>query len=721
MRLQVEIGDDIQEYELDDNEVVIGSSESCDICLAFEGVDDQHLRLISKNDDVFATILTNRFPTLVNDVPVEVGKAFEFSSFFPIEIGGIFITKLDEVTEVQTQSLDEATAIITPDFLNQLNETSDEADSIEYVEEDDDLPPDLPPVPGINSLDEETLDEEILGDEEELAADDFISDEEKIAQEIKAKFESEKKVDREKYKPEIFVPSGITSKPQIGEITQNRVITRGTSSKKSKTKKSKKRKRANPSAKRGTSLITPKGLFILCFTLFLFSFIYYFRYYKVNKLAEFKKSQIAAAVKQKIKFSPITDKNIKRFSKRYTEVLNLGLCTTPKLKVICDEYAPEQTRSEFEGYSIKGDTLILFTDQNALFQMFVKRQLPIKEDVAEELLDANYKGILTKESFLTNKSLSLLVEDDDLYVRYQPLLTTSLELFRNDRLEFMKENKLKYIEIVSLETTNDETTFDFKGYLRTDLDNYSFLIDGNFYRKRLSDLFSSRLFTNQEGFLQQLGDSHLFDFNKIELAKYTKQKFLDQYTKYIDKIKCLTEEEKVLCSELATLYGLKSHDGASILKDTIYLVVNNNEIKSKFELSNHPDVLRSERKDYIGIFRKYNSKSNYRKFVKSNYIDYDLPWPKFQLSLSLIPLLNTEILTKYKEFEDLSINKLITIGYNSDDNGGRYLSALSIINLNKLNMTTIESTKEALPYFWRSRINVLEPLIDNETEYAIGF
>lgn len=104
MHITVTIGEDEQNFEFAKKQVTVGSDSVCDIVLNYEGIGRRHLKIIEKNEEFFVLDLKSGFPTRVNSKQMRPGTAIKFTSFFPVDVGGVLISL--GVDETSPQVLD---------------------------------------------------------------------------------------------------------------------------------------------------------------------------------------------------------------------------------------------------------------------------------------------------------------------------------------------------------------------------------------------------------------------------------------------------------------------------------------------------------------------------------------------------------------------------------------------------------------------------------------
>lgn len=82
--------------------MVLGSGADCDIVVAASGVSRHHLTVSVVDDQYFVTDMGSTNGTFINDDRLVPGQKAEFTSFFPVKLGGLVTLALlsdDEVTE----------------------------------------------------------------------------------------------------------------------------------------------------------------------------------------------------------------------------------------------------------------------------------------------------------------------------------------------------------------------------------------------------------------------------------------------------------------------------------------------------------------------------------------------------------------------------------------------------------------------------------------------
>jgi len=332
MILKVIIADEINEFEFDDNEVLIGSNPSNHIFLNYEGISAIHLKIFETTEGLKLINQSKEFSTYIGDSLLKFGEEILFNNL-SVEVGGIFISSISPAKVSTSNTADE-----TKNFTIQFDQLNEEP----QVEIDDLLPPDL-------------------------SKEDFISDEEKVAIQIKNEFEKDKNIDREKYKPDILIPSGIssatkktskkntkkeTNSTKISSLEDNFTKRRSNTRKKTRTRKKNKH---IPSSRFSLSTII-----ITSCTFCVVAIIYYFQFYKKetqvtlnNEIAGFQLlSSPIYMVNQKI--------NI------FQEVINKGLCEEEAVRQLCQTFNDQVVPKNYEGFTLFNDEIYLFISNETL-------------------------------------------------------------------------------------------------------------------------------------------------------------------------------------------------------------------------------------------------------------------------------------------------------------------------------------------------------------------
>jgi len=82
----------------DDQEVLIGKGDNCQVKLEIDGISRQHMKIYSRNGDYFCQDLGSTNGSYINDDKLEPNTETAFTSFFPIRLGfDVFVNLLDEV------------------------------------------------------------------------------------------------------------------------------------------------------------------------------------------------------------------------------------------------------------------------------------------------------------------------------------------------------------------------------------------------------------------------------------------------------------------------------------------------------------------------------------------------------------------------------------------------------------------------------------------------
>jgi hypothetical protein len=107
----------------DDQEVLIGKGDNCQVKLEIDGISRQHMKIYSRSGDYFCQDLGSTNGSFINDDKLEPNTEVAFTSFFPIRLGfDVFVNLQDEV--------DTSSAIKFPDpVVNKSSSTKSEVET----------------------------------------------------------------------------------------------------------------------------------------------------------------------------------------------------------------------------------------------------------------------------------------------------------------------------------------------------------------------------------------------------------------------------------------------------------------------------------------------------------------------------------------------------------------------------------------------------------------
>ena len=81
-------------FLLNKPKMIVGSHESCDICLKHDTVSRKHLIIVNENDNYFVIDQGSMNGTFINEERLVPGRKVEFNSFFPVRLGGVILITL---------------------------------------------------------------------------------------------------------------------------------------------------------------------------------------------------------------------------------------------------------------------------------------------------------------------------------------------------------------------------------------------------------------------------------------------------------------------------------------------------------------------------------------------------------------------------------------------------------------------------------------------------
>ena len=94
-------------YPLNKPEIIIGSGDSCDIILGSSGVSRKHIKVLVEGDNFFVIDQGSTNGTFINEERLVPGRKTEFTSFFPVRLGGRVLLTLLSDEEAQDSILKE--------------------------------------------------------------------------------------------------------------------------------------------------------------------------------------------------------------------------------------------------------------------------------------------------------------------------------------------------------------------------------------------------------------------------------------------------------------------------------------------------------------------------------------------------------------------------------------------------------------------------------------
>ena len=107
MYFRVEIGDKFEEFSFDRKTIFVGSDMRCQISLPYEGISAKHLKIGLKGDQVLIQNLSVKEPTYLNEEEFPTGKVKKLGYNVPIDIGGIYIYLIKELSSQAVDSVEE--------------------------------------------------------------------------------------------------------------------------------------------------------------------------------------------------------------------------------------------------------------------------------------------------------------------------------------------------------------------------------------------------------------------------------------------------------------------------------------------------------------------------------------------------------------------------------------------------------------------------------------
>jgi pSer/pThr/pTyr-binding forkhead associated (FHA) protein len=742
MKIRVEIGDEITSYDFSETVITVGSTETSNIHLPYEGIGEKHLEILSKGDQFFVKELSSGEKTYLNGELVEPLTETEFNTFFPFEIGGILIYLENETIEGE-EALEESLERLSKDItssinLNKLNLTNE---NTKDEEESNSESIETSIIPGDRKYLEEKMNEGTLSEsanalsaftevdiidpldalEKEIEESEVNSKvtEEEVLSSLEASYN--KKNNKDKYKPDLFASSigtasGTGSQSFKIKVPQTRSKTKINVS--AENRKSGKRFRDKVNRKTKDSSLG--SILILSMVFIVTGSVYYFNYYK----KDLKKTAISKIIKDVKKFDIHTGTNplMAPYASKYSFFANEKKCLTQLEESICDYFGGEAQLEEFEGAKKIADTLFIGISRSNL-EKYSKRGLAFTEQEAsqlENIVSTRYSDFFTYEQFKKNDNKATFKVYQFNYNQYKDISQISFLLFKKSFHKlldkwpktskihfFIFEEFQKRIKILSFVEFTQEV-------LKIELPN----LEKNKFTIKLQ--LNSFLNEGVEKFYSSKWKTHLEEFNSKKLDVFKKQEKKKFYEAFFDRPNCYENKEKPLCEALKKVRKGNLTDGIIIENDTAYFLYDSN-----FSVNLNKEKYTSHK--YSVFERKNLLKNSYQNvkdfdknaFFKNDFILKEVDVDEFHINLLISSFLESDVIGELGKVKE--VKKVVLLGFDYSENRTKQLKAFIEFIPGSISPTDTGTTKVYSLYFWRSKIPAFNSFLKSKAGEVKGF
>jgi hypothetical protein len=643
MRIKVEIGDDVQEHTYERNGIFVGADSRCHLVLPYEEIALKHLKIVNKDSKTYIQDLNTGEKTYYNNVEVPPGGIVEFNTFFPIEIGGIFIYLLDDINvELQREA--------------SLNSVADV----------------------LGSEDDEPVEGDVASKEAENSFKrDLFADSSNSTSSETTKNNSTRELRQ--------VKANVTGTRKIN--TQVNIKNRKRRSKREKEK-------VKSIALKTGSL---RGLMIFFLGVFVVGGIYYKKIYSENLL----KQSSTSIVKEEIKLL-INNPKIKEHKKNILESLSRTKCDDKLLEEVCNLLEKDIDFSA--GYhvnSINGVVYIGLEREPVL--EFLNKLSPYDDSEIprlEELVKEGYSNIIDWTQF-TNNSFSsqvpALLFKRKKYKGSLGLIKVILETKSFTAIDNKVDKIFLYLKnsigLGEIEVTDvlivDPAIYSFK---QEQIDENNFLF---------KTVVNSNLTENVLDYISTFGETADVDFSSKEFEFFKKTRAFSQFESIISKVKCRMNFETKLCD---LRKGQSGFEGIVLEGEVLYIVSDVSRIRSTQSEFDELVYDGRDKKIVSNIFRSTSVPGqDYENFYQSGFIA-NVSDEVFYRNLLLSDLLQSPYLNLIVENKE--INKVVLVGASIAENGSTPVEGVAILNRTILDSDWSTKYKDLVKYIPRSKIDV---------------
>ena len=741
MKIRVEIGDEITSYEFTEESIFIGSGETSNICLPYEGIGENHLQILSREDQFFVKELSSGEKTYLNAELVEPLSETEFNTFFPFEIGGILIYLENEIIEREEaleESLDRLSNDITSSInLNELNLTDDE--SSDGVNEEESVESNI--IPGDRKYLEEKMNEGTLSDsasalsaftevdivdpldalEREIEESEVNTKttEEEVLSSLESSYNQ--KVNKDKYKPDLFASSigtgsGTGSQSFKIKVPQTRTKTKINVS----TEKRKSGKRLKDKINRKTKDNSFGSILILSMVFIITGGVYYFNYYKKD-LKETATSKVIVEVK-KFDIDTGTNPLIAPYASKYSFFANEKKCLTHLEEVICDHFGGTTQLEEFEGVKKIADTLFIGISRSNL-EKYSKIGLAYTEEETSQLenvVKSSYSDFFTYEQFKKNEGKATFNVYQFNHDQYKDISQISFLIFNKSFHELLtewpKSSKIHFFVFEEFQkrikiSSYVEFTQDILSAELPNLEKHKYTI-----KLQLNSFLNEGI----ERFYSTKWKTHLENFNPEKFDTFKKQEKKKFYEAFFERPTCYETREKPLCEALRKARKNNLTDGIIIENETAYFLYDSNfSLKLNKEKYSAHKYSVFERKNLLK--NSYLNVADFDKnaFFKNDFVLKEVVADEFYINLLISSFLESELINELQKVKE--IKKVVLLGFDYSKNRTKELKAFIEFIPGSINSTDIGTTKVYSLYFWRSKVPAFNYFLKSKAGEVKGF
>ena len=652
MYFRVEIGDKFEEFSFDRKTIFVGSDMRCQISLPYEGISAKHLKIGLKGDQVLIQNLSVKEPTYLNEEEFPTGKVKKLGYNVPIDIGGIYIYLIKELSSQAVDSVEEV------DIDSLLGDSSSENNDNES-----------------NKFKRDLFAEAGLSESEEV----------KPASENTGTFS----FDREALK-------------------QNSTGTRTIKTTVNKKNRKKRAKREQEKVK--SSLLNMENIkmftsFSLTVCLTVFIYYKFFNKDSMNKPIANPAvvSDQESSAKRKVKVR-IPHENMQPFTDVYTEVLSLESCKQEILKSICNRFNRLFRNDKRYHISISGKSLNIGINSQSALVYSNKSYSSLSKDETEKIQQSFFspeaEGISWNEFF---DARFVHPNQDDVRIN---LLEGTMALHKIYFLEVRKFisqiQKQSNLDAVLMYRFSDFglNEYEVVDFFRNSIRNLEVLSRNTLtYSSFFKSFFYSKLSGTIEPSLRFFGDTRHGSFRGEFVEKIISEEKISEFNSIVQRPKCLLEEEKLFCDRFPRKLDITSTEGVSVDNRKLYFFIRLENIENK-DFENY-EYNAADKKRLSDIYRNLKSVSmSYEDFFNNDF-RLDLEQEKIEKNLMLIDYLKSDLSSVLNENKSM-FDEVFFIAIDNDRKPRRIIK-ISTIMFGK----DWESRDDSLfKYFYRSKLDL---------------
>ncbi|MAX65390.1 MAG: hypothetical protein CME66_00485 [Halobacteriovoraceae bacterium] len=657
MKLRIEINDQMNEYDFLEKKIYIGSSKDCHIQLKNDSVASAHLEVEERQGSFSITHLAEGYKTTLNGEVLPLRKAVEYNSFFPAQIGEIYIYLVDQSLAVETQE-------------DSLNDFSNSLDS--QISDNS------------NSIEEDPL----------MALEKEISEANAREHEERKSNKKKKEPAKQQYRPKIDLSLENTLSSSSFKIKTPQV-------KKSKNNSRQKRKKLEEKSNLGSYLVFISGIVIALG-------LYYIQSgpSEITQVETKPQEEFVLTLKEDY-LSTLTSNKL-----NYKKVLLGQKCENSVEKKVCSLLDLNKGSVKYEGAQQIGKSLFIALDETRLRELGSSFFTDVDQQWLKQKIKKEYSTYFSYDEFVNNgmkAPLGIYARNVNEYFSTFSAYAFLVNSKHSDIFDNM--NDIENIHLFWIESFQE--TIKVNGFVQLSQKVYPYL--RTLWPQDRVEITAQQKHYLTEGieqFFEKRVAGHINKFDPKAFEELKKKTVGKKYQNLLSLDKC-SYEFNIVCDVLRAREYSSRVEGVARHKNEILIYLDVKKIiehyRKKYLRHEYIDI---EKKGLIRKFSALRLNASVQDFLKKDYFYKKLPQKDLYTQAIIFEFFNLDLMSRLAKL-DQQFEKIVLIGTQAAQD-----ELLSVVVLKAKGITPLDKVKsQKYPiYLWRSHLPVYKNFLEEQAE-----